>query len=104
MVGGALNRDEYEDMKVLWDHAGGHGEGIEADVHFYDGLHKIKAAILVRRRKRKNKRSVMAVAGILGTASILMFFLGRYQGQSRNSPGVHRFESSSVAEIVSTLE
>lgn len=90
------NREEYEDIKLLWTYSSNEHRD---DAYLAEGWLKVKSSYRKRARKRKRKKLLSCLA-IFVVLAISMFLLWRLQ----ESPKPVTFKDESLASVIEFIE
>lgn len=94
------NREEYLDIKLLWENGWATTEIPEGpDDPFYDGLRRIREKMtIISKRQRRKRLSFIATAGVM--VAVVILFLVRGGEESK----LLKFEDATLEYVVSILE
>ncbi|NOT73434.1 MAG: DUF4974 domain-containing protein [Cyclobacteriaceae bacterium] len=82
MAADPRNKEEYEDMKLLWEFSKDTSDKRKTDPHFYEGLYKIRDIIELRKRSGKNDWKVyLAILALIFSLVALVYCCISYQSK-----------------------
>jgi ferric-dicitrate binding protein FerR (iron transport regulator) len=96
------NRDEFDDLRLLWDFSVAEGSGaIAKDVRFYDGLARIRSRFAGKRRRRRAARFGI---GLSAAALIVAGLVALFHAGTSGAPRVLEFNDVTLQKVLHSIE
>jgi ferric-dicitrate binding protein FerR (iron transport regulator) len=101
-AGSGANRDEFDDLKLLWDFSiGGRRGAVAKDVRFYDGLVRIRSRFAGKLRRR---RAVRFGIGLSAVALIVVGLVALFHAGTSGTPRVLEFNDVTLQKVLHSIE
>jgi ferric-dicitrate binding protein FerR (iron transport regulator) len=102
------NREEYEDMKLLWEFSSRQPSEKKPDPSFYDGLYRIKEVISSRGRKihsaQHDWKLYLSFVALLISIIALVYCCVSYSRRDHKESTPLKFDNRPLAEVISVID